>query len=269
MELAYSNEFGAIRHDFRGRSLLGILEKNGYRLELVRAASITFAGYDRLFSMSADNCAIYDFDFFHANRADCPGKMNNWGVDDSYLYARARERLSALHAAGKPFCQIIQTVNTHPPGFYEKNMPATYGDYRDSFEQCDVMAADFLNWILEQPFAADTTIVVAGDHNMSQRGLGAINMPLPEQREIMNFIINPIMGKAERGTRRRFAAWDWPPTILEALGARIPRRRFAMGTSLFADRDTLLERDGVAVFNRMIRKRSRLYEKLYYWLNWE
>ncbi|MDR1534356.1 MAG: sulfatase-like hydrolase/transferase [Planctomycetota bacterium] len=252
------------KHDFRDRSLLGIMEKNGYHLEVIRAASIQFADYDKLIAMSTDRCGIYDFDYFHSRRPDCPEKMNNWGVDDSYLYARARERLLAVQKLGKPFFQIIQTVNTHPPGFYEKNLPAKYGDYRDSFEQADLMAGEFLEWIGKQTFAGSTTVIVVGDHNLSARGVGAIRIPLPENREIMNFFINP-RREPERGVRRLYAAWDLAPTILEAVGAEIPGRRLGLGTSLFSGRDTLLERDGLDKYEEMIKKRSRLYEQYYYW----
>ncbi|MDR1518662.1 MAG: sulfatase-like hydrolase/transferase [Planctomycetota bacterium] len=255
----------AERHDFRDRSLLGVMERNGYRVEMLTGADIRAFAYDRLIRMSTDHCGIYDRNYFQASRADCSGHMNAWGIDDSYLYARARERLLAVQGGGKPFFSIIQTVNTHPPGFYEKGRPRKFGDFRDSFEQGDAMAGEFIEWILAQPFARETAIVVMGDHNLAISGLGPIRLPPTEKREIMLIFINSAPGRPKRGQRRAFAAWDLAPTILEAAGARVPGRRFGLGTSLFSDRDTLLERDGLEKFNEMITKRSRLYEKSYYW----
>ncbi|MDR2391369.1 MAG: LTA synthase family protein [Planctomycetota bacterium] len=255
------------RHDFRNSSLPGILERHGYRLEVVRAASIRFANYDRLLDMATDHCGVYDFDYFRTIRPDHRERTNNWGVDDGYLYARARENLAALQETGQPFVQIIQTVNTHSPGYYEKDMPRRFGDFRDAFEQCDAMAHDFVAWILEQPFAPRTTVIILGDHNLLSTLLGPVELPPVRKREIVNIFINAKAGIPARGTQRVFAAWDLAPTILEALGVRLADRRFGLGVSLFADQDTLLEKDGLERCEEMLLKRSKLYEMSYVW--WE
>ncbi len=211
--------------------------------------------------------------FFKAGRAeDLEGRTgnwnddgHNWGVYDSYLYARSRDVLAEAAAAGEPFVHIIQTVDTHLPGFYEPGMPAPHGDIRDSFRQADVLLKDHLDWIRAQSFFEDTVVVVAGDHLLALSEVGGIALPPVEGRGIAVVFLNAAQTAPPRGTRRLFGTWDVAPTILEAMGARLPGNRLGLGTSLFADRETLFEKEGVAFHEEMIRKRSRLYNRLYRW----
>lgn len=253
-----------IPRDIRDYSLMGILEQHGYRVSLFRAADARFGGYDSIMRRSTNNCDIRDFSYFLNNRADLTGKQNGWGLFDSYLYARAREYMLENYANG-PFVMLVQTVGTHPPGYSESNLPRPYGDLRDTYVQADMLAADFIEWIRNQPFGANTTIVAVGDHLMGEGDMKAVDFPSADRRSIMAMILNSKVDAPSESEKRLFGSWDMTPTMLEAAGAVFPGRRFALGSSLFSPEPNLLERDGLAKYNLNIKKRSRFSEVRYGW----
>ena len=54
------------------------------------------------------------------------------------------------------------------------------------------------------------------------------------------------------------------PTLLEATGAVIEGDRLALGTSLFGDTPTLLEKIPAFKADKQLKLRNRIYEKLFY-----
>ena len=249
--------------DAASLSILGMLEKNGYSIEVFRCASIRFSSYLTQLNMTTVDARIFDYDYFRNTRDDYEGRTNSWGVNDSYIYERIREYLSNRDETA-PFALLVQTVNTHSPGFYEPDMPRRWNDMRDSFVQVDILTAGFVEWVRNQEFGKNTTIVIIGDHLIGPEYVGGIGLAPMDTRSVYNVFIN---SQATPATQRKrlFAMWDFAPTILESVGATLPRRRFGLGTSLFADQATLLERDGKRRYGNMIKKRSRLYEHYYRW----
>lgn len=259
--------FGRLaRRNFRDRSLFGVLEQKGYEISMFRAADARFCGYDLFLKTSTEHGKMFDSVYFLKNKEDIGERANSWGVDDSYLYDKVRQYLSERKEE-PPFAMFIQTVNTHSPGYNEKNMPVKYNDYRDSVWQADAMVKDFVEWIKEQPFAEKTTIVIMGDHLSSGIGsiIGKNTMPQYRERGIVLVIINPNGERTDIDTSRVFATWDIPATIFDALGFVLPEERFGLGTSLFSKQPNLLQRDGITKYSTMIEKRSRLYDEYYYW----
>lgn len=250
--------------DFKNISMLGILENHGYRIDLFCCADAKFAAYDLFMAKAVRRPHIFDFTYFLEHDPEVTGKRNSWGLSDSYIYARAKERMTAL-PGDEPFVLMVQTVGTHAPGMFEEGLPRVWNDFRDSFIQADTMAADFVDWVLRQPSAENTVVVVVGDHLLGTRDVGAVTIPPEDRRSILAIFVNSVREPSDAAKRRLFATWDLPATILEALGAEVADSRFGLGTSLFSEQKNLLERDGVSKYNWMIRRRSRLYESRYYW----
>ena len=53
---------------------------------------------------------------------------------------------------------------------------------------------------------------------------------------------------------------DLYPTTLGALGAKIEGNRLALGTNLFSDEKTLIEKYGLTYVNDELSKNSRFYD---------
>ena len=260
-DLKYDDFMGT--RDWKESSVLGILERNGHHVSLMRAADARFCNYIGLIRQSTKECDVWDLKYFLDNRY-IEEEQNAWGVYDGYLYDRAREYLAANHQKGA-FTMVIQTVDTHQPGFPEPGMEQLHGDLRDAYIQGDKLASDFIQWVQDQPFGEKTTIVVVGDHLTIMGKIGAVSLPPAEQRSIMAFILNSRKGAPGDTIERLYATWDLAPTILEALGADLPQSRFGLGTSLFSEKRNLLERVGASRYNVDIRKRSHYSEKYYGW----
>ena len=54
------------------------------------------------------------------------------------------------------------------------------------------------------------------------------------------------------------------PTILEAMGAKIPEKALGLGRSLYSWSPTLLEKYGLDSLNKSLNKHNRTYSKFLY-----
>jgi hypothetical protein len=97
----------------------------------------------------------------------------------------------------------------------------------------------FVQWIKEQDFYENTTIVISGDHlTMDSEFLADID---PEYtRTVYNCIINSAVQPVQE-KNREFGTYDMYPTTLAAMGVKIDGDRLGLGTNLFSDKKTLTE----------------------------
>ena len=79
------------------------------------------------------------------------------------------------------------------------------------------------------------------------------------EKKVVNLIMNPAI-KAEN-TSRIYSTFDLYPTTLAALGAEIEGNRLALGTNLFSDEKTLIEKYGLEYVNNELMKTSKFYNK--------
>ena len=56
---------------------------------------------------------------------------------------------------------------------------------------------------------------------------------------------------------------DMAPTILEAIGAVLPKHKLGLGTSLFSREKTLIEKLGEEALNEELKKKSDFYKSLF------
>lgn len=117
-----------------------------------------------------------------------------------------------------------------------------------------------MNWLKEQPFYENTTIVIVGDH-LTMDSDFCKEVPEEYTRGVYNAIINaPIVPVNQKN--RQATTMDMFPTTIAALGAQIEGERLGLGTNLFSAEPTLAEKFGVDVLNKEVRKRSIFYEQL-------
>ena len=187
----------------------------------------------------------------------------NWGFEDEKLYTYAREELLSLAKEDKPFNLTLLTVDTHfPDGYICRLCKNTYPDnqYANVFNCASRQIADFVNWMKEQDFYENTTIVISGDHPTMDRDF-CDNVPKSYQRKVYTVFLNSAVARKER-KEREYSTFDYFPTTLAAMGVEIPGERLGLGTNLFSDESTLTERFGKKEEKKELEKRSDFMIKL-------
>ena len=147
-------------------SIGDILAEQGYRQSLLIGSDAEFGGRKNYFEQHG-NYEMLDYGWANAN-----GKFRRitgvwWGYEDQKLFDIAKEKLTEISMTGQPFNFTMLTVDTHfEDGYVCDLCPDTFGDnqYANVMACSSRQVKEFVDWIQQQDFAADTTIVISGDH---------------------------------------------------------------------------------------------------------
>lgn len=240
-------------------SLGEVLEDNGYKNYFLMGSDANFGKRNSYFTEHGS----YDItDYFKAkkDRLIHESYYTWWGFEDKKLYSFAKRILSRISQSGAPFNFSMLTVDTHfYDGYVDESCPKKFDEqYANSYYCADIMLVEFIEWIQKQKFYEDTTIVIVGDHLTMRDNF--FDNPKGQERVIYNLFINS-SADTENIKNREFSSFDIYPTTLAALGATIDGNRLALGTNLFSDEDTLIEKYGLDYVNKMVSKKSRYYNK--------
>lgn len=234
-----------------------ILADQGYRQALLIGSDASFAGRRQYFTQHG-NYEIWDYPYSKEHGEIPEDYYVWWGYEDEKLFRFAREHLEELAASGQPFNLSILTVDTHFPDGY---VCPLCSDEFGADQYANVMAcssrqtAEFVSWVQRQPFYEDTTIVLCGDHiTMDVDFCDGVSPDYP--RRTYTTIIHPAAEPADPARYREFTTYDMFPTTLAALGVRIEGDRLGLGTNLFSNRPTLLERDGAQRMDQELKRQS-------------
>lgn len=239
-----------------------ILQKEGYSQTLLIGSEATFGGR-KLYFTDHGQYDIMDYDYAHDNGLIPEDYKVWWGYEDEKLFGFAKERLLELSQQDTPFNLTMLTVDTHfEDGYVCDLCPDTFGDnqYANVMACSSRQVKEFVDWIQQQNFAADTTIVISGDHPTMDSDF-CEDVDKDYERRVYTTYIN---ADAEKQTekKRKYTVFDDFPTTLSAMGAQIEGDRLGLGTNLFSAKETLSEKEGVtAEYNKMLKK-SKLMEKL-------
>lgn len=241
-----------------------ILYENGYKNVLMIGSDSRFAGKDKFFK-SHGNYDIKDYRDAINEKIIDKNHYENWGMADSYLFKWAKKELKKLSKGNQPFNLTLLTVNTHfPDGFVEDGCETIIegNQYANSIACSSKEVADFVNWIQEQDFYENTTIIIFGDHlTMADNPIAKYG---PNNRTVYNAIINSAVS-ANNNKNRVFSTMDMFPTTLASLGANIEGNKLGLGINLYSNEKTLLEEYGISTFNTELAKRSVFYnDKILY-----
>ena len=145
----------------------------------------------------------------------------------------------------------------NPNGFIGNYYETKYkSQYENVYATESRLIYDFVNWVKQQDFYDNTTIVIVGDHISMQtaffRKRGA------KDRYVYNCIINPAV-KTNRNKNRIITALDIYPTTVSAIGGIIDGDRLGLGSNLFSNKKTLAEEYGVKYLDKELQKRSDFY----------
>lgn len=231
-----------------------ILESEGYNQEWMLGSDAKFG--NRLnFIKGHGNFKVQDYySLIDEGKIDKDYK-EWWGVEDKTLLNLAKDELKELSSKDKPFNFTLLTSNTHvQDGYIDKSCKKKYKDAYSNSVYCNSKEInDFLRWVQKQDFYKDTVIVISGDHYTMQNHY----FKSKDKRRVYNLIING--PSTSRNHNREFSTLDMFPTTLGALGVEIEGNRLGLGTNLYSNEKTLMEKYGYKKFDRELAYRSKYY----------
>ena len=237
------------------------LNEKDYNQEFLCGSDIRFAYRDKFFDAHG---GYKIFDYYTAlEKGDVKAEDYVWwGLEDRMLYEIAKREITELADKGKPFNFTMLTVDTHPIGGYRCELCGDkYENQTANVLACaDNQIYSFVEWLREQPFFENTTVVITGDHLRSDtRIYGGVDK---SKRKVYNCFINSVVSADSAITKNRtFTSLDMFPTILTAMGYKIEGNRLGMGVNLFSGEQTLAERLTFDVLNKETEKKSDYYLK--------
>ena len=237
-----------------------MLKDNGYYTELISSARTNFGGLSEYYTKhGAFN--IIDINSLKQNKLTINNKeKNGWGFSDKYLFDTAKSRLTTLSQNDEPFYMQLITIDTHfPDGFmYSYSTKKYKTQYENVYATTSKQIYDFVNWVKEQDFYDNTTIVIVGDHISMQSDYFASRGLIDTDRFIYSTYINSSV-EAKKNEGRIYTGLDTYPTIISAIGGRIKGNRLGLGVNLFSSQKTLAEKYGINKLNEEIIKKSVFY----------
>ena len=247
---------------FPGATVLGdILEEQGYNQTLLLGSDAAFGGR-KLYFETHGNYAMKDYNYYTSNGTLPSDYYVWWGYEDKYLFENAKTELAELSSTGEPFNLTMLTVDTHfEDGYVCSECRDEFGDQYSNVYACiSRQLSEFLDWLKEQPYYDNTTIVISGDHlTMDSDFCNGIDDNY--DRRVLTTIINSAV-QPETDEFREYTTFDNFPTTLAAMGVEIPGNKLALGTNLFSSEKTLYEIYGEEVLNDGLSSKSELMDNL-------
>lgn len=257
------NDMDTQEHFFPGIVTLGdVLKSEGYSQTLLIGSDATFGGR-RLYFTEHGNYDIIDHPYATQNGMLPEDYSVWWGYEDYHLFDFAKEKLQELSSQDNPFNLTMLTVDTHfEDGYICEKCKDTYGDnqYANVMACSSKQLAEFIDWIQEQDFYQNTTIVLAGDH-LTMDSDFCEDVSADYDRRTYVAYINPAV-ETEVSEERTYSTMDHFPTTLAAMGAEVEGDRLGLGTNLFSTEQTLAEYFGIDEMNQELQRKSEMMEEL-------
>lgn len=258
-----ANEMDTQKSFFPGIVTIGdILGDAGYSQTLMIGSDATFGGR-RLYFTDHGNYDIFDY-----NYAAQQGMLSDeypvwWGYDDQKLFEFAKEKLNELSAQDEPFNLTMLTVDTHfEDGYVCDKCDDKFGDnqYANVMACSSKQVKEFVEWVKQQDFYEDTTIVISGDHPTMDSDF-CENVDENYGRRVYTAYINA-SDSPKSSMTRTYTTFDNFPTTLAAMGVTIEGNRLGLGTNLFSSEQTLFERYGLENEEKEMKKNSEFMIEL-------
>lgn len=259
------NSYGTEGNFLPGGTAIGdILHEQGYEQTLMFGADAAFGGLDHYFNLHGE------FNIIDYKAAKEKGLIPDdyyvwWGYEDDKLYEFAKDELTRLSEAGKPFHFVMETADTHAPeGYLSPKAEKKFSDqYSNTIYYSQAEAVKFVRWIQAQPFYENTTVILIGDHLTMA---SCISETVKDyQRTCFNLILNPAEDlrnlSEDRFRNRQWASFDMFPTMLSSIGVEIEGNKLGIGTNLFSGEKTIFEKYGVSEVNDKLTQKSNFYNE--------
>lgn len=249
-------------------SLGDILEKQGYNQTLILGSNATYAGR-RMYFKTHGNFNIVDLAYNIEIGRLPEGYSEWWGYRDKLLFEYAKEEILNLAAQDTPFNFMMLTADTHFEDGYVCELCGTeYGEntggdgqYANVIACSSCQVKTFVEWIQQQSFYENTTIVLVGDHHTMDNTF-CLEIDEDYGRKVYTAYIHSAVEVQESTGRREYTTFDYFPTTLASLGVTIEGNRLGLGTNLFSTESTLLEVYGMEKMKIGIESRSEVMNYL-------
>lgn len=240
-------------------SLGDILKEEGYHQSIMVGSDLDFGGRKTYFT-GHGNFDIYDYYTAIDDDVIDDDYYVFWGLEDNKLFDWAKDELEKLSEEEEPFNFMMLTVDTHAPdGYTDDSCENKYDDkYLNSIACSSEQVTEFIEWIQDQDFYDNTTIVLTGDH-ISMNNYSFDDIPKDYERGVYNVYINSLVD-TDNNKNREFSTFDYYPTTLASLGVKIKGNRLGLGTNLFSNKKTLSEKYGSSHVNEELKKKSSYYD---------
>lgn len=238
-----------------------ILEANGYQNELLIGSDGGFGGRKFYFKQHG-NFNIVDYYTAIKNGWIAKGYRAWWGYEDLKLFEFAKTELTRLASVGQPFNFNMLTADTHFVGGYPcPECEDLYGDQYSNVIRCSSKhVTELVQWIQEQPWYENTTIVLAGDHKCMDSDWFKNIEASGYTRKCYYAIVNPAI-QPETQKSRKITTYDLFPTTLASLGVTFNNNRLGLGTNLYTQTPTLIEKLGYKKLDKELTRHSNYYDK--------
>jgi len=279
------NNYGFLGDDFlpEAYSLGDILYDAGYTGYYILGSEVEFGGTDKYFKTHKDT-VIYDYTYFHKNNYIPNGYKVWWGIEDRKVYELAKIKISEI-SRKEPFFVTLSTVDTHPTDMYLDNIAERLynSQPKNAIRDMSKQLFAFVEWLKQQDFYENTTIVILGDHlyqdsslfpndfkiqylfSKYQSGYSYEDTTKRYNRYPIDIFINSLL-KSQNVKNRSFSHFDIMPAIIESIGGNFDSEGLALGRSM-TNGATLLEKYGEEEMNRQLWNRSKLYDSLWKKIN--
>lgn len=249
---------------FPGITTLGdILQNEGYSQTLLIGSEATFGGR-KLYFTDHGQYDIMDYDYAHDNGLIPEDYKVWWGYEDEKLFEFAKEKCTELSRQEEPFNLTMLTVDTHfEDGYMCEKCPNDYGDQYANVMACSSKQVyEFIEWVKQQPFYDNTTIVLSGDHlTMDSDFCVKVDEEGKYDRRTYTAYINSAVNPVNN-MKRTYTTMDNFPTTLAAMGVKIEGNRLGLGTNLFSEELTLMESVGEEELKAELKKKSEFLQKV-------
>lgn len=241
-------------------SLGDILQKEGYEQEYLIGSDALFGGR-KFYYDKHGNIKIWDLNTAYQTKKIPHDYRVFWGYEDEKLFQFAKEEITRLSQLDKPFHFSMLTVDTHHPyGFKDRNYQNEYPERLSNIIRGNSRKiGEFIDWLKQQPFYDDTTIVICGDHTSMAAQYIHSTYDKHYERTTFNTIIHS-QQNAQHTKNRCFTSFDMFPTTLAAMGVNVEGDRLGLGVNLFSGKETIAEKIGLNRLDKELRKQSHYYK---------
>lgn len=243
-------------------TLTDILHENGYYQAFMLGSSAAFGdtglyyethGVDKIYEVGT----AWDDGFLPKGYWD-----GWWGMEDYLTFKYAKQELTKIAQKDQPFAFTMMTIDTHHVGGH--TCPYCVNQYEEQYDNViscsDRQVAAFVQWLQEQDFYENTTVVIVGDHCSMDAAYFKRNVDGDYTRRVYNCILNSSV-QSDTTKNREFTTLDLFPTTLAAMGCQIEGDRLGLGTNLFSACDTLTEQLGYETFCGMLYSNKEFYNE--------
>ena len=227
---------------------------NGSSLEIFSKGKIFLShGYDRVFGINtlADS----------ANES----RQNKWGLDDSYIFEKAKNELEELSKIGKPFALTMLTIGTHGPDAFLDNSCEDFlvaESYIPAAIECTANHVKSLLDKIESLGIMDDTIVVIQSDHLAMRNTIYSQLKALGREHRRNYLV--ILGANQKQEINTLSTpFDIYPTILEVMGFKPNARSANLGTSMLSSNDKLADIYGIQMISSSLKNNVKLQKLLW------